>query len=725
MKNLYFLFVMCLFSKYYCQTPNMVKDSYPGINSGLIPGTSLKAINNGVIYPASTNSPNIKILHYSDGSLLNTNPLIPTLTFNLWLSNVGSNYLFAANDGTSGVELWRTDGTGGNTNLLLDINTGSASSLPTLLCKTPNKIYFTASSSLGRELWVSDGTVGGTFLLRDIFVGPNSSTISASYNINGDNIYFLADEGVSGNELWFSDGTVAGTVSMGDIFVGGGSAFPTNNLSYISMNGNQIFFTAVSGTNGKELWTSNGTQAGTYLVKDIFPGTASSNPAFLGFTNNTLFFTCDNGSIGRELWRSDGTLAGTFLLIELNPGSGSCNIKENTTFQNNFIFRHTLSAMPVNDHVLWQSDGTLANTFSVSIAAFNKYDIYTNSIVNSNFFQFNNELYFASLKEIASVNQDTLRLHKITGSISTNTLVKTILLSVKSPTNPSFLIIKPQGSGYFNIIMNIYFAGYPDRYFKVYTSDGTSSGTNLISQLIQYHGWQSITPVVYNPLPALPGTNDVLAFCTPSFTNNSYPCRIDLASGNITSLGTSISYPNCYGMGSLNPFRTAIVGNKLYFVAEANGQGIEVAETDGTPGGTNLTLDINPGSASCFSTSPEADLFIPTVSAGKMYFTANDNLNGTELWSLGTGNASIKKINKETDFIELFPNPTENEFILKSHGVLMWSVSIYNSIGDKIIEYENINSFTQEINLQGISSGIYFVCIDANKQKITKKLIVK
>jgi ELWxxDGT repeat protein len=91
-------------------------------------------------------------------------------------------------------------------------------------------------------------------------------------------------------------------------------------------------------------------------VKDIFPGTASSNPAFLGFTNNTLFFTCDNGSIGRELWRSDGTLAGTFLLIELNPGSGSCNIKENTTFQNNFIFRHTLSAMPVNDHVLWQSD---------------------------------------------------------------------------------------------------------------------------------------------------------------------------------------------------------------------------------------------------------------------------------------------------------------------------------------------------------------------------------
>ena len=42
--------------------------------------------------------------------------------------------------------------------------------------------------------------------------------------------------------------------------------------------GDTLFFTADDGVNGNELWKSDGTEAGTVLVKDINPGSGSSSP---------------------------------------------------------------------------------------------------------------------------------------------------------------------------------------------------------------------------------------------------------------------------------------------------------------------------------------------------------------------------------------------------------------------------------------------------------------
>src|SRR5688572_28992134 len=41
--------------------------------------------------------------------------------------------------------------------------------------------------------------------------------------------------------------------------------------------GGMLYFAANDGANGVELWKSNGTEAGTVLVKDINPGTYSSS----------------------------------------------------------------------------------------------------------------------------------------------------------------------------------------------------------------------------------------------------------------------------------------------------------------------------------------------------------------------------------------------------------------------------------------------------------------
>jgi ELWxxDGT repeat protein len=85
--------------------------------------------------------------------------------------------------------------------------------------------------------------------------------------------------------------------------------------------GEEVFFSANDGSHGRELWASDGTAAGTKLVKDIRPGAAGSRPDTLTQVGSRVYFTADDGRHGRELWVSDGTAAGTHLVKDLTPGS--------------------------------------------------------------------------------------------------------------------------------------------------------------------------------------------------------------------------------------------------------------------------------------------------------------------------------------------------------------------------------------------------------------------
>ena len=86
--------------------------------------------------------------------------------------------------------------------------------------------------------------------------------------------------------------------------------------------GNTLYFNAYDQTNGAELWKSDGTTSGTVMVKDIGSGSSSGNPTCSGMSmpvlGSTLYFTADDGTNGNELWKSDGTASGTVMVKDIN-----------------------------------------------------------------------------------------------------------------------------------------------------------------------------------------------------------------------------------------------------------------------------------------------------------------------------------------------------------------------------------------------------------------------
>lgn len=77
-----------------------------------------------------------------------------------------------------------------------------------------------------------------------------------------------------------------------------------------------LIFPGSDAEHGVELWRSDGTPAGTGVLKDINPETASSYPAFLRNVNGRVVFqACDTS--GCRPWVSDGTESGTRQLADV------------------------------------------------------------------------------------------------------------------------------------------------------------------------------------------------------------------------------------------------------------------------------------------------------------------------------------------------------------------------------------------------------------------------
>ena len=158
-----------------------------------------------------------------------------------------------------------------------------------------SRLYFNAyTNAHGTELWKSDGSIASTVMISDIFQGTSSSNPKYLTDVNG-TLYFAAQDSEHGLELWKTRGTALTTKLVKDIRPGISSGLLSDhNEEFVNVNG-MLFFTASTG-HGVELWKSNGTPAGTIMVKNINPGSASSYPRHLTNVNGVLFFTATNST---------------------------------------------------------------------------------------------------------------------------------------------------------------------------------------------------------------------------------------------------------------------------------------------------------------------------------------------------------------------------------------------------------------------------------------------
>ncbi|MEO8415484.1 MAG: ELWxxDGT repeat protein [Ginsengibacter sp.] len=398
MKKFYILLI-CTFIAFtaFSQIPAVLKDINPGsTRSG---ADNFIKVGNVVFFKADDGVHGYE-LWKTDGTAAGT-----VLVKDIWpgalgsdiqisKANINGTLYFSADDGINGVELWKSDGTAAGTLLVKDIDPGSSGSYP-----SPNKggeaanglFYFRArSAGTGYELWKSDGTDAGTVMVKDINPAAvfSDSNPSLFTYINGV-MFFIAWDGTHGTELWKSDGTDAGTVMVKDIKLLSGNGVSSVRGGLTNFN-NTLYFAADDGINGTELWTSDGTDAGTVMVKDIVAGSGSGSPYGLKVLGNTLYFSSTQLITDSELWKSDGTAAGTVLVKGINSSGsmGSGLSPFNFTLVNGNIFFVAVDAL--QNSVLWKTDGTAAGTMSIQSWP-------GQSFQNSNSLtDFNGTLYFSA-----------------------------------------------------------------------------------------------------------------------------------------------------------------------------------------------------------------------------------------------------------------------------------------------------------------------------------------
>jgi ELWxxDGT repeat protein len=193
--------------------------------------------------------------------------------------------------------IWQSDGTAAGTIRVARFPTSVRDQVQQLV-PAGGRLFAVAYgwAGSGDELWALDAGTAEARLVRDIRPGLQGSSITSLTPLGG-GVVFSADDGTTGPELWWSDGTEAGTRLVLDI----------QPRAYNRMTWTPLVATSRATTR-------------TIVLPPFDPWvTAGSQPADMTIFNGRVVFTAFDETHGRQVWSSDGTAAGTWRISDVAP----------------------------------------------------------------------------------------------------------------------------------------------------------------------------------------------------------------------------------------------------------------------------------------------------------------------------------------------------------------------------------------------------------------------
>jgi ELWxxDGT repeat protein len=414
------------------------------------------------------------------------------------------------------------------------------------------------------------------------------------------------------------------------------------NPTEIVTVGEVAYFDGETPTGGRELWCTDGTAAGTRLVRDITIGSAGSSPRHLTAVGSTLYFSADDGTaVGREVWKSDGTPESTVRVADVrSDGDSVVNSSRLVNLDGKLYFT---GATGLIGGALWTTDGTTAGTIKVFSSL---------NLVQA-------PISYAGAVYFIAHNGQTTSLYRTDGT----------------PGGTTTVMSAPDMAGLTATSNLMFFAADSGSFYgrEIWKSDGTASGTQSA-----FHLASATNIAAPNDHSIIGVIGETLFLNIDDNVNGNYLWKTN---GTLAGTGYVGSVLTAAGP-ALDPAvkpPAAVIGDTLYFVGSHGPSGYELWRTDGTAANTTLVRDIRPS----INTTAEGPQKLTNI-GGTLYFTADDGVHGREVWkSNGTLQGTVMVADLAPDAASSAPTalaPLGSTALFAAndgvHGAELWATPV-------------------------------------------------
>jgi ELWxxDGT repeat protein len=512
------------------------------------------------------------------------------------------------------------------------------------------------------------------------------------------------------------------------------SVYGAGSLASITEFKNNLYFVAQEGYDNEELWTSDGTQAGTYLVKDINPNGSSQIGNIVTLGNKMLFMAADNNNWDFDLFVSDGTTGGTQKLLDVNEGWNDALTEFRAGIAGDKLF-FTLGQS------LMCIDG---NTAGVQIILSTQGGY---SQAPGNFTALNGKTYFTRTNNMGRIEiwetDGTAQNTQLSIDLSADTNSIWSVSKLFAFDGKLYLAGSGLNSGLFSVNNNgtlsrISFSGNPNYIYNIHVENDqlffTAYNGNLSNTYLYHMVTGGAAPEVVPSLTNIPvGNGRSLSYCNNAiyFTGTNSQQLHCLSLSRLTH--SVIDMPD-HSMVNYNSGEAQfLVGanGKVFFAVEETATGHQVfMESDGTNGGTFPVMPAGGGIDLPFNTIQGCgtiSVFDFKMFGNKVVVPANFNSAGRELWFYeAEAVASAIADVKEQVEVSLFPNPVANQLTVRM-GVMQSeaiTVRVIDMQGRLLME-RTLKSETSTLDVSTLAAGNYCLSLGlSDKTTISKKFTI-